>query len=59
MENHSNERQCMLNSLSLINEGYGKNDCVFDKITLETTIENQANYLSRLTIVKDNKMNKI
>jgi hypothetical protein len=57
MENHSNEHQCMLNSLSLINEGYGKN--VFDKITLETTKENQADYLPRLTIVKDNKMNKI
>jgi hypothetical protein len=27
MENLSNEHQCMLNSLSPINEGYGKNVC--------------------------------
>jgi hypothetical protein len=32
---------------------------VFDKITLETTKEDQADYLPKLTIVKDNKMNKI
>jgi hypothetical protein len=34
-------------------------DCVFDKITFERTKENQADYLPKLTIVKDNKMNKM
>jgi hypothetical protein len=28
MENHSNEHQCMFNSLLPINEGYGKNVCL-------------------------------
>ena len=32
---------------------------MFDKITLETTEENQADYLPKLTIIKDNKIDKI
>jgi hypothetical protein len=32
---------------------------VVDKVTFETTKENQADSLPKLPIVKDNKMNKI